>query len=144
MYQHNWKCYVEKPQARNDCLFPFRTQTSPHCTIRLSLGKIHAHIWNGLVQVQNTFLDVLMVYVWIHLIWSGLCWLKNLWRGQHYNHFDTEISKKTCTKPWAAERNARPIQDTSSAFYPWQKLHVSQLWVILPGMVRWLLNTIII
>ncbi len=45
-------------ESRNVCLFPFQTQMSPHCTLHLSPGKIHAHIWNGLVQVQNTFLDV--------------------------------------------------------------------------------------
>jgi len=50
---------LKKPQARNDCSFPFWTQLSPHGTIRLSLKQKHAHIQNGHERVQNTFLDVL-------------------------------------------------------------------------------------
>ncbi len=44
-------------ESRNVCSFPFRTQLSPHGTIQLCPGKIHAHIWNGHKWVWNTFLD---------------------------------------------------------------------------------------
>jgi len=41
----------------NYCDKPVWTQSSPHETIQLSPGKIHAHIQNGHECVQNTFLD---------------------------------------------------------------------------------------
>jgi len=43
--------------SSNYCDYPFWTQSSPHGSLHLSLGKIHAHIRNGLIWVQNTFLD---------------------------------------------------------------------------------------
>jgi len=49
--------YMNMLKSGNVCLFPFWTQLSPHGTIQLSPGKIHAHIQNGHKRVWNTFLD---------------------------------------------------------------------------------------
>jgi len=55
-------------ESGNVCSFPFRTQSSPHGTIQLCPGKIHAHIQNGHKWVRNTFLDV-----WILLLATMPC-----------------------------------------------------------------------
>jgi len=54
---------------------PVQMQSSPHCSIQLSLGKIHAHIWNGHECVQNTFLDA---FKWLH--YPNL---QSQWTGTH-------------------------------------------------------------
>jgi len=50
---------MNMPESRNVWLFPFQTQLSPHGTIQLSPGKIHAHVQNRHKCIWNTFLDVL-------------------------------------------------------------------------------------
>jgi len=64
MYYGNWKhfwllarTWNQFTMSGNYCDKPIRTHLSPHGTICLSLGKIHAHIRNGHKQVRNTFLD---------------------------------------------------------------------------------------